>query len=130
MFPNKVLKKIGKFSLCEIIQKRLKKSKLTNKIIFAIPNNKKNRKLFKHLNTINANVYLGSEKNVLEKNFLAAKKYKAKNIIRITGDCPLIEGRLIDEMINKFKKGKYDYVIMQTTSFSDGFDIEIFNLNL
>ena len=61
-FPNKVLKKIGKFSLCEIIQKRLKKSKLTNKIIFAIPNNKKNRKLFKHLNTINANVYLGSEK--------------------------------------------------------------------
>ena len=127
-FPNKVLKKIGKFSLCEIIQKRLKKSKLANKIIFAIPNNKNNRKLLKHLNTIKANVFLGSEKNVLERYFLAAKKFNAKNIIRITGDCPLIEGRLIDEMINKFKKGKYDYVNnAKPPHFSDGFDIEVFN---
>ena len=38
------------------------------------------------------------------------QKNLANNIIRITGDCPLIDGKLIDEMITKLKKGKFDYV--------------------
>ena len=36
-------------------------------------------------------------------NFELAKKYKAKNIVRITSDCPLIEGKLVDDMIKKFQ---------------------------
>ena len=71
---------------------------------------------------------MGSEKNVLERYFYAAKKFKANNIIRITGDCPLIDGKLIDEMITKLKKGKFDYVNnAKPPHFSDGFDIEVFN---
>lgn len=127
-FPNKTLKKIGKFSICEIINKRLKKSKLATKIIFAIPENKKNKKLEQHLKNIKAEIFSGSEDNVLERYYLAAKKYKAKNIIRVTGDCPLIEGKLIDEMIKRFRKGKLDYINnSKPPHFSDGFDIEIFN---
>jgi len=52
--PGKVLKKINKKTTLEIIYLRLKKSKLLDDIIFAIPNNKK-------------------EKNL--KNFLKKKKY-------------------------------------------------------
>ena len=127
-FPNKVLKKIGKFTVCEIIKKRVEKSKLSKQIIFAIPNNNKNKKLFHHLKKIKANIFLGSEKNVLKRYFYAAKKFKANNIIRITGDCPLIDGKLIDEMITKLKKGKFDYVNnAKPPHFSDGFDIEVFN---
>ena len=45
-FPNKVLKKIGKFTICEIIKKRVEKSKLSKQIIFAIPNNNKKVAMF------------------------------------------------------------------------------------
>ena len=61
-FPNKVLKKLEKFTVCEIIKKRVEKSKLSKQIIFAIPNNNKNKKLFHHLKKIKANIFLGSEK--------------------------------------------------------------------
>ena len=44
-FPNKVMKKIGNLTLIELINKRLKKSKFLDDIIFAIPSNKENKKL-------------------------------------------------------------------------------------
>ena len=44
-FPNKVLKKIGKNTLIEILIKRLKLSKKINKTIIAIPNNKNQKNL-------------------------------------------------------------------------------------
>jgi len=43
--PGKVLKKINKKTTLEIIYLRLKKSKLLDDIIFAIPNNKKEKNL-------------------------------------------------------------------------------------
>ena len=105
-FPNKVLKKIGGRSICEIIFKRLKKCKNINKIVFAIPGNAQNRQLKEHLKKINTEFFLGSENNVLSRFFKAAKKFKAKNIVRITGDCPLIDPTLVDDMMKKIYKGK------------------------
>ncbi len=129
-FPNKVLKKIGGRSICEIILKRLKKCKNINKIIFAIPDNSKNLQLKEHLKKINATFVLGSEANVLSRFYKTAKKFKAKNIVRITADCPLIDPYLVDDMMKKFIKGKFDYINnAKFAEYSDGFDIEIFNFN-
>jgi len=126
-FPNKVLKRIGNKTICEIIQKRLKKSKFAEKVVFAIPNNKKNNKLKEHLIKIKAEIFLGSESNVLNRVSRAAKKFKAKNIIRVTADCPLIDPNLVDDMIIKFIKGKFDYINnAKSPGYSDGFDIEVF----
>ena len=49
-------------------------------------------------------VFKGSHKNVLKRYYLAAKKYEADLIVRITGDCPLVDSNLIDQMIKIFKK--------------------------
>ena len=50
--------------------------------------------------------YLGSKKNVLQRIFYAAKKFKCKNVIRITSDCPLIDPALVNKGIEIFKKKK------------------------
>lgn len=44
-FPSKVIKKIGKFTLIELIYKRLKLSKNLNDIVYSIPKNRKNKGL-------------------------------------------------------------------------------------
>jgi spore coat polysaccharide biosynthesis protein SpsF (cytidylyltransferase family) len=36
-------------------------------------------------------VFSGSEKNILNRYYLAAKKFKSDIIVRITGDCPLVD---------------------------------------
>ncbi len=105
-FPNKVIQKIGKFSVLEIMLKRLKKSKKIDDIVFSIPSNKNNYKLYKHLEKLNTKIFRGSENNVLERFYNTAKKFKATDIIRITGDCPLIDPKIIDNLINLYLKKK------------------------
>ena len=62
--PNKVLKKIGNFYALEILIKRLKKSKLIDKIIIAT--NKKSGKLKSFEKKYNLEVFEGEDKNVLK----------------------------------------------------------------
>ncbi|MEK9716317.1 MAG: heparan-alpha-glucosaminide N-acetyltransferase domain-containing protein, partial [Candidatus Heimdallarchaeota archaeon] len=45
--------------------------------------------------TLNIDYYIGDEKNVLERFYLSAKKYKINNIIRVTADCPLIDYKIL-----------------------------------
>ena len=126
-FPNKVLSKIGKNTVTQLVYKRLKKSKLINDIVFTIPSNFKNNKLFHHLKKLNVNIFRGSESNVLDRYFRTATKFKASIIVRITGDCPLVDSQLIDKILRLFHKKKLDYLYTLPKSFPDGFDVEIFS---
>ena len=61
-------------------------------------------------------------------------KENADIVLRITGDCPLIDYELVDEIIEEFQKGEFDYIGNsidgQKLTVPDGFDIEIFKSNL
>lgn len=126
-FPKKVMQKINGLSISEILLKRISKIKNITKIIFTIPKNTKNNPLFFHLKSLNVQIYRGEEKNVLSRYYNCAKENKIDIIIRITGDCPLSDPKLIDKMISIFKKEKLDYVSTSPKSFPDGFDVEVFS---
>tara|TARA_B100000795_G_C22652678_1_gene380910 strand:- start:30 stop:731 length:702 start_codon:yes stop_codon:yes gene_type:complete len=126
-FNDKVLKKINNQEIIKIQYKRLQKIKSKKKIIFLIPDNKKNITLRKFLKKNKIEYFLGSEKNVLDRYYQSATEHKAKFIIRLTADCPLIDYRLVDKLITLFKKKKVDYVsnIIKRT-FPHGMDMEMF----
>jgi len=125
-FKNKVLYKINNNELIKIQFQRLKKIKSNKKIFFLIPK-KNNQELKKFLIQNKINFFQGNEHDVLSRYFNAAKSLKAKKIIRLTGDCPLIDFRLIDRLIKTFELSNSDY--MSNTikrSFPHGMDMEIF----
>ena len=124
--PKKVLLKINRRTILEIIHKRLEKSKFITKIIFIIPNDKKNLILEKKLINLKYEYFKGSSLNVLKRYYDAAKFYKLKDLIRITSDCPLIDPSIIDKMILKFRKNNLDYLSNNNPpSFPHGLDLEI-----
>ncbi len=133
-YPNKVLKKINNLYLIEIILKRLKKSTLLDKIVLAIPNTKQNNKLENIIKNLFKDIIIirGSEKNLISRFIKASKSFPlSTNLIRITGDCPFVDYKLLDKMLIKFQDSNYDY--MSNTlkpTFPDGLDIEIFKKNL
>ena len=56
-----------------------------------------------------------------------AKIYKTKSIIRITGDCPLIEPKIVDRVIKLFEKNQVDYCSnINPRTFPKGLDVEVF----
>lgn len=70
--------------------------------------------------------FRGSEKNVVKRIHEASKKFKADVIISITGDCPVIDYRLIKNALKVFLKKKPNIVSnSHVRSFPDGMDCTI-----
>ena len=126
---NKIFMKIGNTSLISLLHSRLKKIENFN-IVYAIPSNKKNYQLYRVLKKLGVNVFKGSEDDVLDRFYKAAKKFKGQNIVRITGDCPFVDPHLIKKILQLFLTKKVDYASnIMPPSFPDGFDVEVFNIS-
>jgi len=52
----------------------------------------------------------GSQFDVLDRYYQAAKPARADVVVRITADCPVIDPALIDEVVNTLLNGEYDFV--------------------
>ena len=124
------MKKINNKSLIEILIKRLSKSKQLDEIILATTNNYSDNELSSHIKKLGYRCYRGSEENVFSRYLNAGKRFKAKIIVRITGDCPLVDPKIVDQCIKRFKKNNVDYVSnVFPPTFPDGLDVEVFGLN-
>ena len=124
--PGKSLMPICGIPMIEMVHKRLSFSKKINKIVIAIPKNKKNQKLKYHLKKKKYELFEGSENNVLKRFFMAAQIYSADLVVRVTGDCPLIDPKIVDELINKIIKTKKDYITNDNPrTYPDGLGAEV-----
>ena len=129
--PKKAMKIINSKFIFELVYERLKKSRHLDQIIFATSKKKENDILVSELIKKKIDFFRGKEHDVLDRYFRAAKKYQGSVIVRITCDCPFVDSRLVDNFIQKQKKGKFDYVSNCIPyTFPNGMDIEVFTFKL
>ena len=129
-FPGKVIQKIDNKTILEILIKRLSKSKYISKIIVACSKNPKDKTILDICKKLGVNYFTGSENDVLDRFYKAAKKYKGVNIVRITADCPLLDYQIVDDVINNFFLKKVDYASnIHPPTFPDGLDVEVFKFS-
>ncbi|CDM68807.1 putative Cytidylyltransferase [Clostridium bornimense] len=125
--PGKVVKPIKGIPLIGYTIDRLKRSRYIDEIILATSNKKQDDKLVDVAKEYKIECFRGSEENVLERYVKCSEKYNGDVIIRITGDCPLIDPIIVDNVITKLIMYKYDYVRLDVpNTFIRGFDIEVF----
>tara|TARA_B110000495_G_scaffold189490_1_gene190605 strand:- start:157 stop:924 length:768 start_codon:yes stop_codon:yes gene_type:complete len=127
--PNKVLALIDGKSLIWHIIERLKSCEKVEQIILATSSREEDKKLIQIANDCNILSFVGDENDVLSRFYQAALKFNADPIIRITGDCPLVDPFLVDKILEFYLENNYDFVsntIIPT--YPDGLDIEIFSL--
>jgi glutamate-1-semialdehyde 2,1-aminomutase len=126
--PNKVMKPIGGIPMIELLLTRLARAKEIDQIIVATSIDKRNIPLVEHVRKLGYTCEQGSETDVLDRYVEAARKHKADVVLRITGDCPLVDPDLVDEVIRQFKSGNVDYFSnISPPTYPDGLDIEVFN---
>ena len=125
--PEKVLLKISKKSVIELVVERLKKVKDIDKIILVTTKRKLDHQLIEQARKLKIDYFQGSEENILDRLYQASLKFRPDNIIRVTGDCSLIDFNLINKGLEIFKKGNYDILSnIRIRTFPDGLDFEIF----
>ena len=69
--------------------------------------------------------FRGSEQDVLGRYYEAAQFYDADPVVRITGDCPVIDPTVVDEVVEGFYEGQV-HVYSLGGDFPDGLDCEVF----
>lgn len=128
--PGKVLKQIGSKSVMEILLTRLNRSKKLNEICVATSVNVENGSLCAELERLGYKYFRGSETDVLERYYIAAKDMSADLIVRICGDCPLVDPVLVDKIIKFFQQNTIDYASnVSPPTFPDGLDVEVFSMH-
>lgn len=130
-FPKKVLAKIESKPMIWHVINRTRKVKGVNKIILITTQKKDDKILLKIAKNNRIQSFVGDEKNVLNRHYQCALKYNADVIIRITGDCPLIDPKIVEKMLDFYIKHDYDYVTNTLVpTFPDGLDTEIFSFKI
>ncbi|MDB3890690.1 aminotransferase class III-fold pyridoxal phosphate-dependent enzyme [Gammaproteobacteria bacterium] len=125
--PGKVMKEIAGTPLIELLLKRLSKSLSINEIIVATSDDEKNQPLIDHVKKLGYRCVIGSESNVLSRYIEAIEVSGADVVVRVTGDCPLIDPVIVDAVINEFSKQRLDYCSnIEEPTFPDGLDVEVF----
>ena len=126
--PFKVLKDIGGRPLLSFLIERLQRCKEVDEIVIATTFNKEDDSIASLAKNKGLLTVRGSQENVLSRFILASKKSKADILVRITGDCPLMDPLLLDNAVKVFKDNKFDYISnSDPPSFPDGLDIEVFS---
>ena len=126
--PGKVMKKINGKTVIELLIARLTKSNQLNKIIIATSDKTQNDPLVKHINSLGYICERGSEDDVLARYYETAVKHKLEVIVRITGDCPLVDPLIVDDIIEMYKCGDSQYISnVSPPSYPDGLDVEVFS---
>lgn len=74
--------------------------------------------------------FRGDENDVLDRFLKTGRKSGGDVLVRLTGDCPLIDPLLVDEVVSMFQKakGQLDYASnCVERTYPDGLDVEVFS---
>ena len=100
---NKVMKNIaGKTDLQWVIE-RVKRSQMIDEIMVVTSIDKNNLSLIRLCTELETRVFVGSEDDVLDRYYQAAKLLQPEYVIRITADCPLFDWRYLDMAIEQLE---------------------------
>lgn len=128
--PNKVLLPILGVPMILRQIERLQRADLINQVVVVTSTEVSDDGLAATCAENNILCFRGSLNDVLDRFYQAAKSIEPSHVIRLTADCPLADPELIDQVIQFYFDGDFDYVSNAIEpTYPDGLDAEIFNYN-
>lgn len=129
--PGKILLPIlGKPTL-ELLSERLSHAKLIDKIVIATTTNRTDDIVERLAHRVGVGCYRGSEEDVLDRVLKAAQANDADIIVELTGDNPLIDPFIIDNLIEIYLNNSYDYISNNLKlTYPNGLDAQVFSLKV
>jgi glutamate-1-semialdehyde 2,1-aminomutase len=125
--PGKVMRPICGMPMIDVLLGRLSRARHLSKIVVATSDDPRDRLLAEHVTSLGYQVFRGSEHDVLDRYYRCAAQMFPDAVVRITGDCPLVDPHLVDEAIAELQSSGADYVSNTIPpTYPDGLDIEVF----
>ena len=125
--PGKVLKPLGGHTVLEEVLRRVRAVPGVDEVICATSEKREDDALVPVAEGCGVRVVRGSETDVLSRYCRAAEQSKADVVLRVTGDCPLIDPELCGAVLALRSDSGADYACNNMPpSFPYGLDCEAF----
>ena len=128
--PGKVLKPILDRPMLSYMLERVKAVKKIEQLVIATTENETDDPIVQFCRPEKIQCFRGSENDVLDRYYQAARSAQAEIIVRLTADCPLIDPAVVDEIVEAFlaKYPGIDFASnVKPATFPDGMDTEVFS---
>jgi spore coat polysaccharide biosynthesis protein SpsF len=127
--PGKVLKVVAGRTILDRMVERVQKAKQVDETIVATTIDASDNVIVEYCEKVGIACYRGSLQDVLDRYYQAAVLHKADIIVRLTGDCPLIDPDLIDAVVDTLINEKADFACNRlppplTRTYPIGLDVE------
>ncbi len=125
--PGKVLADVSGRPMLDHVIRRARWARLLNVVSVATSRGSADDAVARFCSDSGVSCFRGSEADVLDRYYRAALELDADIVVRLTGDCPLLDPAVIDKVIRCFHEGDHDYVSNTLEpSYPDGLDTEVF----
>ena len=132
--PGKVLQDLAGEPILARVVNRTCRAKTLQEVVIATTTNTVDDVIVKLCEARGWSWFRGSEEDVLDRYYHAAKKYQADFIVRITSDCPLIDPEVIDHVVQEFleRQPEVDYAsnTWPRRTFPRGLDTEVMRMDV
>ncbi len=115
--PNKALLEIDHIPLIKILIDHIRTSKYGKNIVVCTTRDKSDDNLARFLQNNDITVFRGDNMDILNRLYLAAKKYDVKQFVVVEGDDVFCEPLLIDKTCKKLSENKYDFLYWENLPF-------------
>ena len=133
--PGKSMMLLAGAPLVGRVLERIKSAKKVDKLILAIPDSSENDPLESLAKSYGVSVFRGSETDLVDRYYNAAKYFSCKYVVRIPADNPVPQGSEIDRIIDhhlSLNRPGFSSNLAQVygSKYPDGIGAEIFDFEL
>lgn len=144
--PGKVMQLIDGRPMLSWVVDRTRQAKSVDQVVVATTLNAADDPVFEYCRHSNIRCGRGSEQDVLDRYYQVAKHFKAKVVVRITADCPLLDPALVDQAVqlllpqtgslrlrSKLGAARFDFIANRLPppwgrTYPIGLDVEAFTM--
>jgi len=129
--PGKTMISIGGHPLLYYSVAKVKNSKYIDKVVVATTTNEQDDEIVQWCIKNDILFSRGSEEDVLDRYYQAAKEQHTDIVVRVTSDCPFVDPDIVDMVIDKLHETHADYVSnrLNSRTWPHGLDVEAFRFS-
>lgn len=128
--PGKVLKPLCSVPMIVFMLRRVAQAECVDEVILATSTDETDNELVDIVQAHGFGCYRGELDDVLTRFHGAARATQADVVVRLTGDCPLMDADLIDTVVRTLQSSGSDYASNTCPpTYPDGLDIEAFSFS-
>ena len=124
--PGKVLRKLHGRPMLQYLLERLERCRTLDEVVVATTTDPSDDQLAEYCGRVGVLCHRGPRDNVAERLRQAGQRLALDAFVRVCGDSPLLDGRLVDRAVDLFRSDQFDVVTnVMPRSFPTGQSVEV-----